>query len=64
MMLPGDVKTVEDLFAKLIILRYIIDWTSEECLEDEELMRETLTGLETGSYTNGSAKVKSHYRYN
>ena len=41
----------------------IIDWTSEDCLEDEELMRETVVGLESGSYTNGFSKIKSWYRY-
>ena len=41
----------------------IIDWTSEECLTDEELMRETVVGLESDSYTNGFSKIRSYYRY-
>ena len=41
----------------------IIDWTSEECLEDEDLMRETVVGLESNSYTSGFSKIKLWYRY-
>ncbi|MCR5095039.1 MAG: hypothetical protein K6B72_13810 [Lachnospiraceae bacterium] len=41
----------------------IIDWTSEDCLKDEELMRETVVGLESDSYTNGYSKIRSSYRY-
>lgn len=40
-----------------------IDWTSEDCLKDEELMRETVVGLESDSYTNGYSKIRSSYRY-
>ena len=89
-MVPGDVKTVEDVFAKCDNVQIyvstfgldsdtakdldvtgfgagteitVIDWTSEECLKDEELMRETVVGLESDSYTNGFSKVRSYYRY-
>ena len=41
----------------------IIDWTSQDCLKDEELMRETIVGLESDSYTNGFSKIKSWYCY-
>lgn len=41
----------------------IIDWTSEECLEDEDLMRETVVGLESNSYTSGFSKIRLWYRY-
>ena len=41
----------------------IIDWASEECLEDEDLMKETVVGLESNSYTNGFSKIRSCYRY-
>ena len=37
--------------------------TSEECLMDEELMSETVVGLESDSYTDGFSKVRSYYRY-
>ncbi len=89
-MVPEDVKTVDDVFAKCDNIEIyvstfgldrdnaksldvtplgtdtvisIIDWTSEECPEDEELMRETVVGLETDSYTDGFSKVRSYYRY-
>ena len=89
-MIPGDVKTVEDVFAKCDNIQIyistfgldrdraknldvtglgsnteisIIDWTSEECLMDEELMSETVVGLESDSYTDGFSKVRSYYRY-
>jgi hypothetical protein len=41
----------------------IIDWTYEGCLEDEELMRETVVGLESDSYTDGYSRIGSYYRY-
>ncbi len=41
----------------------IIDWSSEECLNDEDLMRETVAGLESDTYTNGFGKIRSWYRY-
>ena len=41
----------------------VIEWTSADCLKDEELMRETVVGLESDSYTNGFSKIKSWYRY-
>ena len=89
-MIPGDVKTIEDVLTKCDNLRIyistyglnresvkgiditgfrndteinVIDWTSEDCLKDEDLMRETVVGLESGSYTNGFSKIKSWYRY-
>lgn len=89
-MIAGDVKTVEDVFAKCDNIQIyistfgldrdraknldvtglgsnteisIIDWTSEECLMDEELMSETVVGLESDSYTDGFSKVRSYYRY-
>ncbi|MBP5385405.1 MAG: hypothetical protein J6Y57_10620 [Lachnospiraceae bacterium] len=89
-MVPGDVKTVEDIFAKCdnIVLYVstvglnrenakdlnvtefgsnteinIIDWTSNECLADWDLMRETVVGLESDSYTNGFSKFSSFYQY-
>lgn len=89
-MVPGDVKTVEDVFAKSDDIHiyvgtfglnrddakdldvtglgedteiYVIDWTSEECLKDEELMRETVVGLESDSYTSGFSKIRSYYHY-
>ena len=37
----------------------IIDWTSEDCLKDEDLMRETVAGLESDTYTSGFGKIKS-----
>ncbi len=89
-MVPGDVKTVEDVFAKCDNIQIyvstfgldrdiaknpdvtglgentrisVIDWTLEDCLNDEDLMRETVVGLETDSYTDGFSKVSSYYRY-
>lgn len=89
-MVPGDVKTVEDVFAKcgnieIYVSTYgldrdtakqldvtglgagteisIIDWESEEYLNDEELMRDTVVGLESDSYTDGFSKFRSYYRY-
>ena len=89
-MVPGDVKTVEDVFAKcdnvqIYVSTYgldrdsaknldvsglgphteisVIDWTAEECLKDEDLMSETVVGLESDSYTDGYSKIKSYYRY-
>lgn len=89
-MVPGDVKTVEDIFAKcdnieIYVSTYgidkdkakaldvsglgtgtiitVVDWSSKDCLDDEELMRETVVGLETNSYTIGFGKVRSYYRY-
>ena len=89
-MVPGNVKTVEDVFADCDNIEiyvsalgldrskaksldvtgfgkdtqiYIIDWISEDCPEDDELMRETVTGLESDSYTDGFIKVRSYYRY-
>lgn len=89
-MVPGDVKKVQDVFAKCDNVQIyvstfglagddaknldvtelgdgtvinIIDWASKECLEDEELMRETVVGLESDGYTNGFGKVKAYYRY-
>ena len=87
-MVPGDVKTVEDVFEKCDNVQIyvstfgldkdnaqnmdvkglgtgtqidIIDWTSKECLNDEELMRETVVGLESDSYTDGFGKIRSYY---
>ena len=89
-MVPGDVKSVEDVFSKCDNIEVyvsttgldresaktadlsglgadthvsIIDWTSEDCVKDEDLMRETTVGLETDSYTDGFEKVRSYYRY-
>jgi hypothetical protein len=89
-MIPGDVKTVEDLFAKCDNVQIyvstfgldrdsaksldvtglgsnteisIIDWASEDCLKDEELMRETVVGLESDSLTDGFGKIRSYYQY-
>ncbi|MBQ4364597.1 MAG: hypothetical protein II782_11415 [Oscillospiraceae bacterium] len=89
-MVPGDVKTVEDVFAKLDNIQIyvstfgldresaksldvsglgertqisVIDWSSKECVEDEELMREAVVGLESDSYTDGFDKVTSYYQY-
>ena len=42
---------------------YIIDWTSKDCLQDDDLMRETVVGLESDSYTDGFSKIRSYYRY-
>ena len=89
-MVPGDVKTVDDVFAKCDNIRIyvstygldrdsaedldvtglgsdtvidIIDWTSADCLEDEDLIRETVVGLESDSYTAGFSKIRSYYHY-
>lgn len=89
-MVPHDVKTVEDIFAKcdnveIYVSTFgldresakdldlsalgadtkidIIDWKDKECLEDEELMGETVVGLDTDSYTNGFSKIRSFYEY-
>ena len=89
-MVPGDVKTVDDVFAKCDNIRIyvstygldrdsvenldvtglgsdtvidIIDWTSADCLEDEDLIRETVVGLESDSYTTGFGKIRSYYHY-
>ncbi len=89
-MVPEDVKTVEDIFAKCGDIQIyvstfclegdnaghldvtglgsdteisIIDWTSEDCLMDEELMMETVVGLETDSYTDGYSRIGAYYRY-
>ena len=42
----------------------IINWNSKDCLNDEELMRETVVGIESDSYTNGFGKVGWHKCFN
>lgn len=89
-MVPGDIKTVEDVVTKcdnlqIYVSTYgldgdsakgmdvtglsndteidVIDWTSKDCLKDEELIRETVVGLQTDSYTDGFSKIRSWYHF-
>lgn len=41
----------------------IIDWASEDCVNDRDLMGETVVGLESDSYTNGFSKIRSFYSF-
>ena len=39
----------------------IIEWTTPDCLTDEELLIDTVVGIESDTYTNGFGKLKSYY---